>query len=83
MKCTKDEYGMFMKLFRYITGANDVEEKIMMTFPVSVKLHQIDENTFEQEMGFYLDEKHQTNPPEPTNPAVYLVKRPSMKVYTR
>jgi len=23
----KDEYGMFMKLFRYITGANNVEEK--------------------------------------------------------
>ena len=58
MKCTKDEYGMFMKLFRYITGANNVQEKIMMTFPVSVKLHQIDENTFEQEMGFYIGTIH-------------------------
>ena len=67
----------------------------MMTFPVSVKLRKlsheplnlnegsIDGQMFEQEMCFYLDEAHQTNPPESTNSAVYLVQRPEMNVYTR
>ena len=59
-----------------------------MTFPVSVKLRKLndanaDREMFEQEMCFYLDEAHQINPPESTNPAVYLVNRPAMNVYTR
>ena len=69
-------------------GANDADDKIMMTFPVSVKLHKLDDGNvdremFEQEMCFYLDEAHQINPPESTNPEVYLVNRPAMNVYTR
>jgi len=60
-----------------------LKKKIMMTFPVSVRLQKLDETNLEQEMCFYLDEAHQTTPPEPTNPAVYLVIRPVMNIYTR
>ena len=74
---------MFMSLFRYISGANANSEKITMTVPVSTKMTKIDENSYEKEMCFYLDEEHQSSPPSPTDPDVYIVNRPAMTIYTR
>ena len=73
---------MFMKLFGYISGANVGENEIKMTVPVSMKMTG-NKNSFEKEMCFYLDNKHQGNPPQPTNRDVYIVNRPAMNVYTR
>ena len=73
---------MFMKLFGYISGANVGENEIKMTVPVSMKMTG-NKNSFEKEMCFYLDNKHQSNPPQPTNRDVYIVNRPAMNVYTR
>ena len=77
--------GMFMKLFRYIQGNNADEVKIEMTKPVSTKWTPMNEamKTIEKEMCFYLNEEFQVNPPQPTDPDVYLVQRPAMTVYTR
>ena len=74
--------GMFMKLFGYISGANVGENEIKMTVPVSMKMTG-NKNSFEKEMCFYLDNRHQSNPPQPTNRDVYIVNRPAMNVYTR
>ena len=73
---------MFMKLFGYISGANVGENEIKMTVPVSMKMRG-NKNSFEKEMCFYLDNEHQSNPPQPTNRDVYIVNRPAMNVYTR
>ena len=54
-----------------------------MTVPVSMLNKQIDEETMEQEMSFYVDAKHQENPPKPNNPKLYITTRSEMSVYTR
>ena len=84
--CTKQiitditsDNGMFQKLFDYITGANDRQEKIEMTSPVSTMRQKSTKGEI-HEQCFYLYEK---DPPKPTNEDVYLVKREAMNVYTR
>ena len=50
-----------------------------MTTPVSTKWqkHALHEECF------YLNQKHQANPPEPNSPDVYIVSRPAMTIFTR
>jgi len=79
----KAQNDMFMSLFNYITGKNETAAKIPMTVPVSMLNKQVDEETMEQEMSFYVDAKHQENPPKPNNPNLYITNRPEMTVYTR
>jgi len=67
---------MFMKLFRYISGTNQDEEKIKMTRPVST-LHKVVRedrlgNLELQMMCFYLPSKYQ---PEHTHPHEEVVGR--------
>jgi hypothetical protein len=47
------------------------------------EIQVLNDNSFEKEMCFYLDNSHQSNPPQPTNSDVYIVNRPAMNVYTR
>ena len=63
-----------------------------MTKPVSMKWTPMDANmdSYEKEMCFYLDHSVQLNeffeqvdPPAPSDPDVYLFRRPAMNVYTR
>jgi len=79
--CTKsnNDNGMFMTLYQYIAGANSENENIDMTTPVSTKWQT---NELHEEC-FYLNQAHQTNPPNPTSPDVYIVSRPAMTVFTR
>ena len=88
--CTKEiipdgqhDSGMFMTLFKYITGANAESENIDMTTPVSTKWTRIDAESSEHEMCFYLNKAHQENPPKPTNANVFIENRPEMTIYTR
>ena len=70
---------MFGTLYQYIAGANSENENIDMTSPVSTKWqkHALHEECF------YLNRKHQANPPEPNSPDVYIVSRPAMTIFTR
>ncbi len=54
-----------------------------MTVPVSMRNQMMDDDTMEQEMCFYIDSKHQEDPPKPNNPDVYVSTRPELVVYTR
>merc|ERR1711994_992613 len=79
----KAQDDMFMSLFNYITGKNATSAKIPMTVPVSMLNKQVDEETMEQEMSFYVDTKHQDDPPKPNNPSLYITTRSELSVYTR
>ena len=74
---------MFMTLFGYISGANEGNKEIAMTVPVSTKWTKQSDGSFVKEMCFYLSEKYQANPPQPTNSRVYIVNRPAITVFTR
>ena len=70
---------MFRTLFQYIAGDNSENENIDMTTPVSTKWKK---DALHEEC-FYLNQKHQANPPEPNSPDVYIVSRPAMTIFTR
>lgn len=65
--------GSFMRLFRYIGGANEADKKIAMTTPVFVEME--DDNT-SGSMGFVLPAKlAKEGVPEPTSEGVRIRKR--------
>jgi len=75
----------FMKLFGYISGANEDEAKISMTVPVSTKVTTFAEEGVpvqREEMGFYVPGSHQEAPPNPKG-EVTIVTRPEMTVFVR
>ena len=76
---------MFWKLFNYISGQNDKQEKIPMTAPVSVLIEPGSgpncESTFT--MAFYIPSAFQDNPPKPDNPDVSIEERPEFKAFSR
>ena len=61
-------------------GFINLGTKIPMTVPVSRKNIDIDEESLEMEMSFYLNVEE---PPEPKNPNLYISKREEISVYTR
>merc|ERR1712165_449546 len=81
--CVNGGSRVFMTLFGYISGANVGNKEIAMTVPVSTTWTKQTDGTFNKEMCFYLSEKYQANPPQPTNSRVYIVNRPAMTVFTR
>lgn len=79
--------GSFMKLFRYISGANEPGSKISMTVPVATKV-TMDSNdqgpVIREEMGFYVPTEHQDTTPAPASGSdVNIVTRPDMVAYVR
>jgi hypothetical protein len=65
--------GSFMKLFRYISGANEAEQKISMTTPVFM---ENDAAATQVQMGFVMPKEVATNgAPEPTGEGVDIRKR--------
>ena len=73
---------MFMRLFRYISGANKEKVKIEMTVPVATKYDAMGDKT-KFTMLFFAPEKYQTSTPMPTNPQVAILKLPKICVYVR
>ena len=65
--------GSFMKLFRYISGANESEQKISMTTPVFMENDKADS---EVQMGFVMPKEVAVEGvPTPTGPDVDVRKR--------
>jgi len=77
--------GMFWKLFRYIKGANQNNEKIDMTVPVITKITPgrcpYCKSTYT--MSFYLEWRLQETAPQPTERGVFLTHLPEKKFYVR
>jgi len=71
---TTGRRGMFMKLFRYIGGANDQKLKMDMTIPVPKKFTTLPDGSVQQTMSFFIDV---VNPPQPTSSAVVLETMPA------
>ena len=74
----------FRRLFQYIRGANEPENKVSMTVPVTmaIKSDTADGET-EMVMSFYLPKKHQQSPPAPTEAGVYTEHRDELTVFVR
>merc|ERR1719483_1698057 len=86
--CTEETYessrqpsGMFMKLFRYISGGNKGQAKIEMTTPVLSKMTILEDNMINKQKCFYLEQKFQDNPPQPINASVIIGLNKKMRVY--
>jgi len=76
--------GMFMKLFRYISGGNAEETSIKMTVPVSTQVSRdASTRTVTHRMCFYIGEIHQANPPQPSDPQVFIENRQPITIFTR
>merc|ERR1739838_154917 len=86
--CTEATYKMerepemFMKLFRYISGGNQEQEEVEMTVPVLARMKLVEGSRMvNKQMCFYLNKKHQANPPTPTDPAVKIVQNKEFTAY--
>merc|ERR1711914_63143 len=77
----KPENKMFMKLFRYISGVNKEQEEVAMTAPVLTSMKLLDGNQITKEMCFYIEKKHQANPPTPVDPDVKIETNKEFTVY--
>merc|ERR1712203_230693 len=75
---------MFMKLFRYIAGVNKESQEIEMTVPVWSKMVVNEEDgKITKDMCFYITEEFQSNPPEPTDPDVKILKSKERVVFVK
>merc|ERR1712060_729433 len=75
---------MFMKLFRYIAGVNKESQEIEMTVPVWSKMVVNEEDgKITKDMCFYITKEFQSNPPEPTDPDVKILKSKERVVFVK
>ena len=72
----------FDRLFQYISGQNELDAKIDMTGPVSIRISNTAnaEGKFDFSMAFYIPEAFQESPVQPTNERVYIEERPAFEV---
>eukprot|EP00091_Calanus_sinicus_P021718 TRINITY_DN655_c0_g2_i3.p1 TRINITY_DN655_c0_g2~~TRINITY_DN655_c0_g2_i3.p1 ORF type:complete len:150 (-),score=53.24 TRINITY_DN655_c0_g2_i3:277-726(-) len=78
---TRPSSKMFMKLFRYISGVNEETEEIEMTVPVLTRMTLQEDNMINKQMCFYLNKKHQENPPTPVDKDVKIEQNEEMTVF--
>merc|ERR1712210_211956 len=72
---------MFMKLFRYISGVNKEQDEVAMTAPVLTSMKLLEGNQITKEMCFYIEKKHQANPPTPVDPDAKIETNKEFTVY--
>uniref|UniRef100_W5MJJ9 Heme-binding protein 1 n=2 Tax=Lepisosteus oculatus TaxID=7918 RepID=W5MJJ9_LEPOC len=75
----------FMRLYKYITGANEDGVKIDMTAPVIIRIPE-DKKLLEPAVytiNFLLPSAYQEKAPKPTNEEVYFTDMPEMTVYVK
>ena len=63
---------------RYISGVNEEYEEIEMTVPVLTNMKLLENNMINKQMCFYLEEKHQENPPTPVDEDITIEKKEEM-----
>ena len=69
--------GSFGRLFQYISGSNDMSQKVKMTTPVFIESNSSDSNGT---MGFVIPQKvAKASIPQPTGPRVEIEKRAAGK----
>ena len=66
---------------RYISGVNKQSEEIEMTVPVLTRMKLLENNMINKQMCFYLNKKHQENPPTPIDKDVAIIKNEEMTAY--
>lgn len=75
----------FGRLFKYISGANELNKKIDMTAPVINRVipgaGPACESNFT--VSFFVPFMYQTNPPKPTSPDVFISTLPPFEAYVR
>merc|ERR1711976_654039 len=64
---------LFWKLFNYISGKNQNNQKIEMTVPVNTKMQILENDRLNKRMCFYIPKEFQSSPPEPTDSDVRIV----------
>ncbi|XP_069973220.1 heme-binding protein 1 isoform X1 [Penaeus vannamei] len=74
--------AMFKRLYRYIRGNNDMQERLAMGAPVTTQV-TMGEFSNAYEMCFYIGEDHQASPPAPNDQLVTIEDRPQITVFTR
>jgi hypothetical protein len=80
-----EQLEAFYRLFNYIDGSNDVETKIAMTVPVTMRILPGEGPNCESNftMSFYIPSDMQMTPPQPTDPLVYVEERSEFTVVAR
>ncbi|XP_005809612.1 heme-binding protein 2-like [Xiphophorus maculatus] len=75
----------FRRLFRYIQGNNKNKAKVEMTAPVTCHVVPGAGPACESQftVSFYIPDELQENPPEPTDPDVFLEDRKEFTAYVR
>ncbi|CAM5159589.1 unnamed protein product [Eretmochelys imbricata] len=73
----------FWHLFRYIQGRNQLGVKIPMTTPVLTRVDQAAGEMQEYTISFLLPAARQGDPPQPTEPAVFIERFPALPTYVR
>lgn len=74
----------FRRLFSYIQGKNQSKAKVEMTAPVTCLMDPgagQSPGTFT--VSFFLPEKHQAEPPQPTDPEIFCENRKEFTAYVR
>jgi len=68
-------------IHRYISGVNQQTEEIEMTVPVLTRMTLMENNMINKQMCFYMNKKHQENPPAPIDEDVKIEVNEEMTVF--